>query len=231
MQRRQFSSIAASSLAGLGGLAPALLRAATTNETDAAAGVRAALERGALAAVNLLGRTDGFLGNPKVRIPLPAGLDQAAKLLKLTGQSRRVDELVTAMNRAAEAAVPEARPLLVNAVRSMSVEDALRLVRGGETSVTEFFATKTREPLGVKFLPIVRHATDRVALADKYNAVAGKAAGMGLVKKEDATIQQYVSRKALDGLYFMIGEEERKIRRDPVGTGSALLQKVFGGLR
>jgi hypothetical protein len=232
MKRRDFVCTA-SPLAGLAlvGLLPAATRGAALAETDAVAGVRAALERGAVSAVSLLGRTDGFLGNPKVRIPLPDALENAAKLLKLAGQASKVDQLVIAMNRAAEAAVPEAKPLLVAAVKSMSVEDALKIVRGGETSVTEFFAGKTREPLGAKFLPIVTRATERVALADKYNAVAGKAAGLGLMKREDASIQQYVARKALDGLYFMIGEEEKKIRRDPVGTGSTILRKVFGALQ
>ena len=216
--------------APLGGLLGAFPEAwaAPLGEGDAAAGVRAALERGAIAAVSGLGRADGFLGNPKVKIELPGFLADAAKLLKATGQGKRVDELVTAMNRAAEAAVPEAKSLLVGAAKSMSVEDALKIVRGGETSVTQFFSTKTREPLGVKFLPIVARATERVALAKKYDAVAGKAAGMGLVKKEDANLNGYVAGKALDGLYFMIGEEEKKIRRDPVGTGSAILKKVFG---
>lgn len=211
--------------AGLLPLAPA--HAALT-ETDAAAGVRAALERGAEAAVRNLGRTDGFLGNAKVKIPLPGYLEDAGRLMRTLGQGKRVDELVTAMNRAAEAAVPEARVLLVQTVKAISVEDALRIVRGGDTAVTDFFARKTREPLGLKFLPIVTTATEKVALADKYNRVAGKAQGLGLVKKEDANIQQYVTRKALDGLYWMIGEEEKKIRRDPVGTGSAILKKVFG---
>jgi uncharacterized protein DUF4197 len=231
MKRRDFVRTALP-LAGLAlvGSFPAA-RAAALAEADAVAGVRAALERGAVSAVKLLGRTDGFLGNPKVRIPLPDALENAAKLLKLAGQSSKVDELVIAMNRAAEAAVPEAKRLLVDAAKSMSVEDALRIVRGGETSVTEFFARKTREPLGAKFLPVVTRATERVALADKYNAVAGKAAGLGLVKREDASIEHYVTRKALDGLYLMIGEEEKKIRRDPVGTGSAILRKVFGALQ
>ncbi|WP_284614697.1 DUF4197 domain-containing protein [Aquabacterium humicola] len=208
-----------------------LVQAASLTETDAVAGVRTALERGAVAAVSLLGRTDGFLGNPKVRIPLPPALEDAAKLLKAIGQSKRIDELVTAMNRAAEQAVPEAKTLLVNAVKAMSVEDALKVVRGGDTSVTDFFAGKTREPLSVKFLPIVTRATERVKLAEKYNALAQKGAGVGLVKREDANVQQYVTRKALDGLYLMIGEEEKKIRADPVGTGSAILKKVFGALR
>jgi hypothetical protein len=199
-------------------------------EGDANTGIRTALERGANAAVALLGRPDGFLGNPLVRIELPGYLKDAAKLLRATGQGARLDELVTAMNRAAEAAVPAARPLLAKAVKDMSVEDGLKILRGGDDSVTTFFADKTREPLGRQFLPIVTRATERVALADKYNAVAKKASGFGLVRSEDANIQQYVTGKALDGLYRIIGEEEKKIRRDPVGTGSAILKKVFGAL-
>jgi hypothetical protein len=202
--------------------------AAGLSEGDAASGVRVALERGASAAVAALGRSDGFLGNPKVRIELPGVLKDAARLLKTAGQGKRVDELVMAMNRAAEAAMPEARALLVAAVKSLSVDDALKIVRGGDTSVTSFFSTKTREPIGEKFLPIVSRATEKVSLARKYDAVAGKAATMGLLKKEDADLNGYVTGKALDGLYLMIGEEERKIRRDPIGTGSAILKKVFG---
>ncbi|MBW8744049.1 MAG: DUF4197 domain-containing protein [Sphingomonas sp.] len=213
---------------------PALLLrpawALSLTEGDANAGIRTALERGANSAVALLGRQDGFLRNPLVRIELPGYLKDAAKLLRATGQGGRLDELVTAMNRAAEAAVPAARPLLVNAVKSMSVEDGLKILKGGDDSVTQFFAVKTREPLGQQFLPIVTKATERVSLADKYNAVAKKASGFGLVKGDDANIQQYVTARALDGLYKVIGEEEKKIRRDPVGTGSAILKKVFGGL-
>ena len=229
MQRRKFTS-GVVSLGGLWALASSA-EAASLSEGDATLGVRAALERGAVAAVGLLGQSGGFLDNPKVRIPLPGFLNDAAQLLKITGQQKRVDELITAMNRAAEAAVPEAKALLVSAVKAMSMSGATRLIRGGENSVTEFFAEKTRTPLGVKFLPIVTKATEKVSLADKYNRVAGKASGLGLVKKEDANVQQYVTRKALDGLYLMIGEEERKIRQDPVGTGSAILGKVFGSLK
>ena len=207
---------------------PHSLMAAGLTEADAASGIRAALERGALFAVSLLGRTDGFLANPKVRIPLPAYLEDASKLLRSIGQGKRVDELVTSMNRAAERAVPEAKSLLVEAAKSISVEDALRIVRGSDTSVTEYFAGKTRAPLGERFLPIVTRATERVALADKYNAVVERASRFGLIKPDHANLQQHVTGKALDGLYLMIGEEERKIRRDPVATGSAILRKVFG---
>ncbi len=230
MQRRKFTSATLAAM-GLGALTARGAKAADISEGDAALGVRAALERGANSAVGLLGKTGGFLDNPKVRIPLPGVLKDAEGILKMTGQQKRVDDLVLAMNRAAEAAVPEAKQLLVSAVKAMSVDDARRVITGGDNSVTQFFAAKTREPLGVKFLPIVTRATEKVSLADKYNAVAGKAAGMGLMKKDDANVQQYVTSKALDGLYLMIGEEEKKIRRDPIGTGSAILGKVFGALK
>jgi len=225
MRRRRFTRamlvVVGSLLAGEG-------EAAGVSDADAASGIRAALERGAGAAVDQLGRTDGFLGNPKVKIPLPGYLKDTSKLARLTGQQKQVDDLVTAMNRAAEAAVPEAKTLLVSAVKSMSVDDARRIVSGGDDSVTKFFASKTRQPLGEKFLPIVTRETEKVGLAAQYNALAGKAAAMGLMKGEDASIERYVTGKALDGLYFMIAEEEKKIRRDPIGTGSALLAKVFG---
>ena len=231
MQRRTIT-IGLISWGGLFTLpAAATAQAQDISEGDAVLGVRAALERGAALAVNLLGRSGGFLDNPKVRIPLPGFLNEVAKLAKLTGQQHRVDELITAMNTAAEFAVPEAKSLLTNAVKSMSVQDGRKILTGGDNSVTEFFASKTREPLSVKFLPIVTKATEKVSLADKYNALAGKAAATGLVKKDDANLQHYVTGKALDGLYLMIGEEERKIRQDPVGTGSAILSKVFGSLR
>jgi hypothetical protein len=201
------------------------------SEFDAGSAVRLALERGATAAVALLGREDGFLGNPRVRIPLPIYLNDASRVLGAIGQKRRVDELTIAMNRAAEAAVPKARKLLVAAVRSMSVEDARNIVTGGDNSVTAFFAERTRGSVGAEFLPIVTQATEKVALADKYNRVASKAAGLGFLSKDEANIQQYVTGKALDGLYLMIGEEERKIRSNPAATGSAILKKVFGAIK
>ena len=163
-----------------------------------------------------------------MRIELPGWLKEAAKLLRYTGQQKGVDELVTAMNRAAEAAVPEAKSLLVGAVKAMSVEDAKQIVTGSDTAVTQFFVAKTRARLNQKFLPIVTQATQKVSLAEKYNAVAGKTFDMRLVGKDDAKIEHCVTGKTLDGPYLMIAEEERKIRKDPLGTGSAILSKVFG---
>lgn len=203
------------------------VQAVSLGDDDAAGGIREALRRGAEAAVSRLGREGGFLGDDRLRIELPGFLRDAAKLLRFTGRQRQVDELVTAMNRAAEAAVPLAKELLVSTARDVRVEDAVRIVRGGDDSVTRYFEQRTRGALTERFLPIVDASTREVALAEKYDAVAGKAAGLGLVKDEDADMPRYVTRKALDGLYFVIGEEERKIRRDPIGTGSALLRKVF----
>ena len=165
--------------------APALLLlrpawALSLTEGDATAGIRTALERGANSAVALL-------GNPLVKIELPGHLKSGAKLLRATGQGDRLDELVTAMNRAAEAAVPAAKPLLVKAVKDMSVEDGRKILKGGDDSVTQFFAGKTREPLSQQFLPIETRATEKLSLADKYNAVAKKASGFGLVKARTPT--------------------------------------------
>jgi hypothetical protein len=234
MDRRKFNSAAAAAL-GLLALAAAdegnAFGLGDLSNAEASQGLKSALEQGALAAVGLLGKSDGFLGNPKVRIPLPGYLADAARLLKALGQGKRIEELEIAMNRAAESAVPMAKDLLVKAVKSMTVTDAKNILTGGATSVTAFFEDKTRAALAVRFLPVVTTATKKVGLAEKYNQVAGKASGMGLVKKDDATIEQYVTRKSLDGLYFIIGEQEKQIRQDPAGSGSALVRKVFGALK
>ena len=234
MDRREFNGVSSGTLVAILLLAGARAHALSLSDlsnTEATQGLKTALERGAAAAIDVLGKNDGFLGNDKVRIQLPGFLEDAAKLLRSLGQGKRVDELVTAMNRAAETAVPMAKALLIGAVKSMSVSDARKILVGGGTSVTDFFVEKTREPLGVKFLPVVGKAMEKVGLAEKYNRVAAKAAGLGLVKKEDANIQRYVTGKTLDGLYYMIGEEEKMIRQDPVATGSAVLKKVFGALK
>ena len=233
MNRRQFSSIPLPMMAALILMAHQRAHALTLGDltqAEASQGLKIALEKGALAAVNLLSQPGGFLNNEKVRIPLPGYLEDAAKFLSMLGQGARVEELVTAMNRAAEAAMPMAKNLLVSAVKSMSVGDAKNILSGGDTSVTTFFAEKTREPLAVQFLPVVTKATAKVGMVDKYNQVAGQAARLGLLKNDDANMARYVTAQSLNGLYLMIGEEEKKIRQDPLGTGSAVLKKVFGAL-
>ncbi|MBL8447886.1 MAG: DUF4197 domain-containing protein [Zoogloeaceae bacterium] len=197
---------------------------------EASGGLKEALTQGATQAVSLLGKPDGFLKNKKVRIPLPDGLAQAEPVLRGMGQGQALDDLVTAMNRAAEQAVPKAQELLVKAVREMSVTDAKNILTGGDDAATRYFKGKTQAELTTMFLPTVKQTTDKLALAKKYDKLAGKAANFGLVKDEDAKIEGYVTRKALDGLYAMIAEEEKAIRKNPVGAAGNLAKKVFGAL-
>ena len=209
---------------------PALAQLEGVTQREALAGLRAALERGSTAAVKALGRVDGFLGNPQVKIPLPASLARAERLARRLGFSNEVDELVVAMNRAAEAAVPEARQLLIDSVRKMTVQDAKGILTGGDTAATAYFKRVANTRLHDRFLPIVKSATEKVGVAQRYRDFAEPAAAFGLIKTEHADLDEYVTQKALDGLYFMLGEEEKKIRKDPIGTGSAILRKVFGAL-
>lgn len=204
--------------------------AAAFSQADATAALRAALDRGAQVAVRQLGATDGFLSNDKVRIGLPDVLEKAAPILRTVGRGAQLDELVTSMNHAAENAVALAQPLLLQAIKSMSLQDAQRILQGGDNAVTEYFAGKTRVPLGQKFQPVVSKSLDKLSITKQYNDLAQKAGKLGLVQGTLVTVQDHVTQRALDGLYFVIGEEERRIRRDPVGTGSTLLKKVFGAL-
>ena len=208
---------------------PALAQLDRITGADATAGLKAALEKGSLAAVGSLGRLDGFLGNPAVKIPLPDSLARVEPTMRRFGMGSYADELIVAMNRAAEAAVPEARALFVSSVKQMTVQDAKGILTGGNTSGTEYFRRTTRDQLHQRFLPIVQNATSKVEVARKYDQYAGRAASLGLVKG-DADLDQYVTGKALDGLYFMVGEEEKKIRKDPVAAGSNIIRKVFGAL-
>jgi hypothetical protein len=206
---------------------------ADLTQKDASAAVRAALERGADIAVQLLGKQDGFWGNDKVRIPLPEWISKAERALKMIGKGRDIDDLKLGINRAAEQAVPQAKKLLSDAVKSMTVQDAKAILSGGDNSVTDFFKGKTEKPLNDKFLPVVTAVTDRIGLAKQYNALAGQVEQTGLVKlkPEQRKVETHVTAKALDGLYYMIGEEEKKIRKDPVAAGSDILRRVFGAVR
>jgi len=198
---------------------------------DAVSGLKGALEKGTGVAVDLLGKTDGFLGNNAVKIPLPDSLKKYESLMRRVGMGKYADELILTMNRAAEAAVPEAKKLFVDSIRKMSVQDAKGILTGGQTAGTEYFKRTTSDPLRVKFLPIVKQATAKVKLADKYNQYAQKGVQFGLVKKEQANLDDYVTQKALDGLFYMVAEEEKKIRQDPLKAGSDIVKKVFGLLQ
>ncbi len=209
---------------------PCLAQLDRISNRDAVAGLRAALEKGSQAAVAQLGRTDGFLGDPRVKIPLPASLQRGERLARRVGMGRYADELITSMNRAAEQAVPEARQLFVESARKMTVQDAKGILSGGDTAGTAYFRRTTQDQLRLRFLPIVQKATARVDLAAKYRRYSGRLVSAGLVEPEDANLDDYVTRKALDGVYFMVAEEEKKIRKDPLSAGRDIVRKVFGAL-
>lgn len=197
---------------------------------EASGGLKEALTQGVGKAVGTLGAADGFFGNKEVKIPLPKSLKKIEKGMKLMGMGKQSDELVLKMNRAAEAAVPEAKALLVGSIKQMTLADAKTILTGPQDAATQYFKKTTSKQMGEKFLPIVTKATENVKLADSYNKYAEMGSKFGVVKKEDANINQYVTQKALDGLYLMVAKEEAAIRKDPLGQASNLLKKVFGSI-
>ncbi len=218
-------------LAGLVLAAPAMAGLESITNQDASSGLREALVAGTQYAVDSLGKTDGFFGNGKVKIPLPESAQKIEKLMHQFGMGKQADELVLTINRAAEAAMPEAKTLLVEAARKMSVQDAKAILTGGQDSATQYFKRTTSDQLRTKFLPIVQKATSKVQLAQKYDEYAGKGAKFGLIKKEDAHLDTYVTQKALDGLFVMVAEQEAKIRQNPAQAASGILKKVFGAMK
>lgn len=212
-----------------GVVAAADLSAITSKEAVTA--LRTTLTKGAEAAIGNLGKTDGFLGNPAARIQLPEFLAQSKGMLKMVGMGGQLDQVEVSMNRAAEAAVPQAKAILKKTIQNMTVEDAKQVLSGGDTAVTDFFRSKTQSDLYNQLLPIVKGKTAQVGLAQQYNTLAEKGSRFGLVKAEDANLEGYVTNKTLDALFLMVAEEEKAIRANPVAAGSAVLKKVFGSLK
>jgi hypothetical protein len=201
------------------------------SNTEAVSGLKQALADGSAAAVAKLGVENGFFTNPKVKIPLPPALKRVESALRFAGMRQQADDLVLAMNRAAEAAVPEAKALLVDSVKRMSVQDAKGILTGGDTAATDYFRRSTQTQLAKRFLPIVKKATDRVGLAEQYNSLAGQGVQLGLIRQDQSTIEGYVTQKALDGLYLMIAEQEKAFRQNPLGATSDIVKRVFGSMR
>ena len=150
--------------------------------------------------------------------------------MRTMGQGKTVDELLLTMNRAAEAATPEAKKLLLDAIKKMSVQDAKNILTGGNDAATQYFRKTTEAQLHDKFLPIVSKSVSKLGVTDKYNNVAGKASKLGLLDEKQANMQEYVTQKALDGLFLMIAEEEQAIRQNPVQRTGYWVKKVFGAV-
>ena len=204
------------------------LEVSDLSNAEASKGLKEALIQGAGKAVKQLGETDGFYGNAEVKIPLPQPLKRAEKAMRMLGMGQQADDLVLKMSRAAEAAVPEAKTLLIDAVKKMSLADAKTILTGPEDAATQYFRRTTSAALTERFLPLVQKATQDVQLAQQYNKFAELGSKFGIVKKDQVNLEQYVTQKTLDGVYLMIAKEEAAIRKDPVGQASKLLKKVFG---
>jgi hypothetical protein len=200
---------------------------------DISNGLKGALSQGVRKAILELGRQDGFLGNDRVRIPLPRGLQQTESTLRALGQGRKVDEFVEAMNHAAERAVPVAADVFADSIRQMTFNDARNILFSGQDdAATEFFRRTSEDRLRTLFRPIVEDFTEQVGVTQKYKTMMGRYGFIGRVVGQDASdIDGYVTQKALDGLFMLIADEERSIRRDPVGRTTSILRKVFGVLR
>jgi hypothetical protein len=197
---------------------------------DAAGGMKAAISQGIDKAIAQLGAPNGFLNNAKYTIPLPSGLEKADRALRMIGLSGDADQLKAAMNHAAEMAVADAKPVFKQAAQRMTVADAKGILTGGETSATDYFRKATAEQLTARFKPIVTKQTEKLKLRALYDQYAGKAAQVGLIKSEDANLNDYVTARALDGLFGEIADEERAIRKNPMGQASSLIKKVFSSL-
>ncbi|KAA0996873.1 DUF4197 domain-containing protein [Pseudomonas sp. ANT_J12] len=200
------------------------------SQNDATGGLKDALTQGAQLAVKQLGTPGGFSNNPDVKIELPGKLGKVASKMKAFGMGAQVDQLETSMNKAAETAVTQAQPILIDAVKKMSVSDAKGILSGGKDSATQYLDKSSREQIRAKFLPIVKQATDQVGLAKQYNSFAGQAATLGVVDAKSANIESYVTEQALNGLFEMIGKQEETIRQNPAAAATSLAKKVFGTL-
>ncbi|HEY8888259.1 MAG TPA: DUF4197 domain-containing protein [Gallionella sp.] len=211
--------------------APARSGLAQFSTQDQIESLRQALTQGAETSVSTLARKDGFLGNSKVSIPLPDSLQKADRAMRRFGMGKYSDELITSMNRAAEAAVPEAKTLLVGAIKKMTVSDAKGILTGSDDAATRYFRKNTESDLTAKFTPIVVRAMKKVKLAGKYDQFAGKGAEFGLVDKRDANLEDYITRKAMDGLFLMMAEQEKAIRANPLQATGDLAKKIFAAIR
>ena len=223
----RLTTLAASLLLSAGAFALSL---SDLTQSDASGGLKDALTQGAQIAVKQLGKPGGFSDNDEVRIELPGKLGKAAQTMKMMGMGEQVEELEASMNKAAEAAVPQAQAILVDAVKKMTVADAKSILAGGDDSATQYLNKSSREQIRAKFLPIVKQATDKVGVAQQYNSFAGQAAALGVVDAKSANVENYVTEKALDGLFKMIAEQEASIRQNPAGAATSLAKKVFGAL-
>ncbi len=204
---------------------------ANFSTNDQVGSLKQALIQGAETAVTNLAKVNGYLGNDKVRIPLPESLQKADGILRKFGMVKYADDLTSSINRAAETAVPEAKDLLVGAVNKMTVEDAKGILMGGSDAATQYFRKNTETALTGKFKPVVATSMQKVKLAETYDQFAEKGVQLGLIDKRDTKMDDYITRKAMDGLFVMMAEQEKAIRANPLEATGSLAKKIFSAIK
>jgi hypothetical protein len=191
------------------------------------AGLKEALQVSTGKAVALTGKPDGFLKNEAIKILLPPKLETVGKGMRMLGMGAKVDELEVGMNRAAEQATPQAKQIFIAAVKKMSFDDARKILTGSDMAATEYFKRTSSADLATAFSPIVKRSMQRVGVVQQYNNVLATAPG-GSALAGQFDLNKYVVGKTLDGLFLMLGKEEKKIRKDPAAQTTSLLKEVFG---
>lgn len=199
--------------------------------TEVIDGLKQALEIGTKNAVEVVSKVDGYYGNPDIRIPLPGSVQKVEKVLRAAGYGQKVDAFELSMNRAAEHAAPEAKALFWDAIKKMSFDDARKILDGPDNAATLYFKEKTEGRLTEVFKPIVHTSMSEVGVTRSYQELDAKVQSIPFAGSLSFDLDQYVTGKGLDGLFFMLAEEERKIRQDPAARVTDLLQKVFGSSR
>lgn len=192
------------------------------------AGIKEALAVGTEKAVNSLSKTNGYFGNQAVKILMPKNIQKVAEVARMAGYERQVDEFILSMNRAAEAAVPMAAKIFGDAIRDMSVDDVRAILTGGDTAATEFFKRKSEKKLYAAFKPVVSKKVDEVGTTRAYKEMMGRYEQVPLMQSKSLDLDDYVTRKALDGVFYMVGQEEKQIRTNPAARTTDLLKTVFG---
>jgi len=195
------------------------------------AGLRQALEIGATNVSSQLGAEDGFFGDSRIRIPLPGRLGDLQSNLQKIGFSGPLDDLQLRMNRAAEASMPEARRLVISAVKSITLEDAVGILRGGDTAATDFLRGRTETSLRDAFAPHIDKALQNSGAFQSLNTVAANNGLGGLASNLQGDMRDHAVNFGLDGMFYYVAQEEKKIRENPVARTTDLLKKVFGAPR
>lgn len=199
----------------------------TLSDSKIASGLKEALQVGAGNAVKLTGHPDGYFGNDVIKILLPKNLRPIEKGLRAVGYGPKVDEFVLSMNRAAESAAPAARKIFGDAILSMSFDDARKILSGGDTAATDYFKSKTTDQLTAAFRPVVEKTMDQNGVTQQYKRLVGQAQTIPFMKTRNLDVTNYVVSQALNGLFYMLGQEESKIRKDPAAQTTNLLKQVF----